>query len=235
LERFVGINLKFSRDLRLLARLASRSAVLSLDLETFHPILDRPSLHLAICAASSLRNTGRPDLLQRLLELRASLPVHELLALWKQAVLPAESKDELVRRLLTDGMRDVTAVEVSPHDATEAASSQPEPAVHVHEHADDLNNPDLPCSGSAVESLLSRAEEPFQANVSRAVRIVLDHLLTINRRRADRLAALQSLLERLDSETFKQWHVVMNELGRIGSELAEALNACKTAGLADMQ
>ena len=235
LERFVGINLKFSRDLRLLARLASRSTVLSSDLESIHPILDRPSVHLAICAASSLRNTRRPDLLQRLLESRASLSVQELLDLWKQAVPPAESMDELIRKLLTDGAKGVTAVAASPHEAAEAASSQSDPAVQGHEHADDLNNPDLPRSGSVVESPPSRAEEPFEANVSRPVRIALDHLLTINRRRADRLAALQSLLERLDSETFKQWHVVMGELGRIGSELEEAFDVCKTAGLADLQ
>ena len=155
--------------------------------------------------------------------------------LWKQAVPSTESIDELIRKLLTDGAKSVTAVAASPHEAAEAASSQPEPAVHVHEHADDLNNPNLLRSGSAVESPPSRAEEPFEANVSRPVRIALDHLLTINRRRADRLAALQSLLERLDSDTFKQWHVVMDELGRIGSELEEAFDACKTAGLADLQ
>jgi hypothetical protein len=235
LERFVGINLKFSRDLRLLARLASTSQVPSSDLETLHPILDRPSLHLAICAASSIRSVGRPDLLQRLLESRASLSVQELLNLWKQALPPAESMDELIRKLLTDGAKGVTAVEGYPHEAPEAASSQPEPAVHVHEHADDLNTPDLLRSGSAIESPPSWAEEPLKANIAQAVHIALDHLLTINRRRADRLAALQSLLEPLDSETFMQWHVVMDELGRIGSELEEAFDACKTAGLADLQ
>lgn len=235
LERFVGINLVFSRDLRLLARLASGAAVLSSDLESLHPILDRPSLHLAICIASSLRSTGRPDLLQPLLESRASLSVQELLDLWKQAVRPAESMDELVRRLLTDGVRGVTAVEASSHEAVEAASSQPKPAGQADEHADDSNNPDLPGSGSEAELPPLRAEEPLEANVARPVRIALDHLLTINQKRADRIAILQSLLERLDSEAFKQWHAVMDELGHIGSELEEAFHACKTAGLADLQ
>jgi hypothetical protein len=143
--------------------------------------------------------------------------------------------DELVGRLLMNGVGDVTAVEASSHEAAEAAASQPEPAVQVHEHADVSNDSDLPRSGSVVESSPSRAEEPLEANVARPVRIALDHLLTINRRRADRLAALQALLERLDSEAFKQWHVVMDELGQIGIELEEAFDACKAAGLADLQ
>ncbi|MBI4331982.1 MAG: hypothetical protein HY673_11940 [Chloroflexi bacterium] len=143
--------------------------------------------------------------------------------------------DELVRRLLTDDVRGVTAVEASSHEAAEDASSQPEPAGQADEHADDPSDPDLPGSGSEAELPPLREEEPLEANVARPVRIALDHLLTVNQRRATRLAILQSLLERLDSEAFKQWHAVMDELGHIGSELEEAFHACKTAGLADLQ
>jgi hypothetical protein len=142
--------------------------------------------------------------------------------------------DELVRRLLTGGARGATAAEAFSHEAAEAASSQPKPAVQAHEHADDSNDPDLSHSGSAVESPPSWAEEPLKANVAQPVRIALDHLLTINRRRADRLAALQSLLERVDSEAYKQWHVVMDELAHVESELEEAFDACKAAGLGDL-
>jgi tetratricopeptide (TPR) repeat protein len=234
LERFVGMNLMFSQDLRLLARLASRSAVLSSDLESLHPIPDRPSLHLTICTASSLRSTGRFDLLQRLLESQASLPVHVLLALWKQAVSPAESKDDLVRRLLTDGARGVTIVEASSHEAAEAASSQPEPAVQVYEHAEDTNDPNLLRSGSVVESSLLWRDEPREVDVAQPVRIALDYLLTINWRRADRLGILQSLLKRLDSEAIKQWHTMLDELGQTGRELDEAFDAFKSASLADL-
>ena len=234
LERFVGINLMFSQDLRLLARLASRSAVLSSDLESLHPIPDRPSLHLTICTASSLRSTGRFDLLQRLLESQASLPVHELLALWKQAVPPAESRDELVRRLLTDGVRDVTAVEPASHEAAEATSLQAEPAVQICKCVNDVKNPDLPHSGFAIDSPSSWVEAPLETNVAQPVRIALDYLLTINQKRADQLTALQSLLERLDSEAFKQWHTMLGELGHTGRELDEAFDAFKSASLADL-
>jgi hypothetical protein len=173
LQRSIGINLIFARDLRLLARLASRSTVLSSDLENLHPMLGPPSLHLTICTAFSLRSTGRLDLLQPLLEARASLPVQELLDLWKQAVLPAESLDDLVGRLLTDGARTVTAVEASLHEAAEAASSQPEPAVQTHEHAEDSNDPERGRAGSAVESPPSWEQEPLKVDVAQPVRIAL--------------------------------------------------------------
>jgi hypothetical protein len=234
LERSVGINLIFARDLRLLARLASRSTVLSSDLENLHPMLGPPSLHLTICTAFSLRSAGRLDLLQPLLEARASLPVQELLKLWKQAVLPPESLDDLVSRLLTDGARTVTAVEASSHEAAEAASSQPGPVVQAHEHAEDSNDLALPRSGSAVESPPSWEQEPLEVDVAQPVRIALDCLLTINRRRSDRLTALQSLLDCFDSEAFKQWHEILNKLDNDVTNIDEAFAAFKSASLADL-
>ena len=162
------------------------------------------------------------------------MPVQKLLELWKQAVPPAESIDELVGRLLTDNARGVIAVEASLHEAAEAVSSQPDPAVQVHEHAEDSNDLNLSCLGSAVESPPLREEEPLEVDVAQPVRIALDHLLTINRRRADRLAALHSLLERLDSEAFKQWHALLDELGYTVRELEEAFDAFKSASLADL-
>ena len=71
-------------------------------------------------------------------------------------------------------------------------------------------------------------------DVAQPVRIALDYRLTINRRRTDGLAALQSLLGRLDSDAFKQWHAMLDELGHTGRELDEAFDAFKNVSLADL-
>ena len=162
------------------------------------------------------------------------MPVQELLDLWKQAVPSAESIDELVGRLLADGARGVTAVEASLHEAAEAISPQMEPVSQVHEHAEVSNDLNLPCLGSAVESPPLWGEEPLEVEVAQPVRIALDHLLTINQRRVERLAALQSLLERFDSEACRQWHAMLDELGYTVRELDEAFATFKCASMADL-